>query len=282
MDQYDIGGVVGKGSFGVVVLVTRRSDGAQFVMKRLPIQNVTAKEMEAYQNEIRLLSELEHPGIVGYIESFVDRASMDLCIVMMWCSGGDLSSMIKLQQQSKLKRLTESEIKYNFVQLALALHFMHSSSPAPILHRDLKTSNCFLTGGHVVLGDLGISKVLNGPTDLAQTCIGSPLYMSPELFKNKPYNAKSDIWAMSVHRSGSARRAASRVPCGMKAHMIFPRCRGPFRAGVASCTSSPPSSTLSTPRTSTASRTKSSTASTRRSRRRTRRICETSSRACSG
>ena len=50
--------VVGKGSFGVVVLVTRKSDGAQFVMKRLPIHNVTEKEMEAYQNEIRLLSEL--------------------------------------------------------------------------------------------------------------------------------------------------------------------------------------------------------------------------------
>lgn len=58
MDQYDIGGVVGKGSFGVVVLVTRRCDGAQFVMKRLPIQNASLAEMDAYQNEIRLLSEL--------------------------------------------------------------------------------------------------------------------------------------------------------------------------------------------------------------------------------
>lgn len=113
----------------------------------------------------------EHPGIVGYIESFVDRASMDLCIVMAWCSGGDLSSLIKLQSQAKAKRLTEPEIKYLFVQMALALHFMHASN---ILHRDLKTGNIFLTGGHVVLGDLGISKVLNGAQDLAQTCIGTP------------------------------------------------------------------------------------------------------------
>ena len=52
------GGLVGKGSFGSVVQVTRKSDGARLVMKRLPIHSVTEKEMEAYQNEIRLLSEL--------------------------------------------------------------------------------------------------------------------------------------------------------------------------------------------------------------------------------
>lgn len=58
MEKYTVGPLVGHGSFGSVVLVTRREDGAQFVMKRLPIHNVTEKEMEAYQNEIRLLSEL--------------------------------------------------------------------------------------------------------------------------------------------------------------------------------------------------------------------------------
>jgi hypothetical protein len=50
--------------------------------------------------------------------------------------------------------------------------------------------------GRVVLGDLGISKVLEGTMDFAQTCIGTPYYMSPEIFKNKPYNHKSDVWAL--------------------------------------------------------------------------------------
>ena len=66
-----------------------------------------------------------------------------------------------------------------------------------MLHRDLKSQNIFLLGnGRLVLGDLGISKVLDGTMDFAQTCIGTPYYMSPEIFKNKPYSYKSDVWAL--------------------------------------------------------------------------------------
>ena len=54
----------------------------------------------------------------------------------------------------------------------------------------------FFLGFDLVLGDLGISKVLEGTQNFAQTCIGTPYYMSPELFKNKPYNHKSDVWAL--------------------------------------------------------------------------------------
>ncbi|CAM9415070.1 unnamed protein product [Chrysoparadoxa australica] len=81
-----------------------------------------------------------------------------------------------------------------FVQMALGLHYMHTCR---VLHRDLKTQNIFLLGnGRLVLGDLGISKVLDGTMDFASTCIGTPYYMSPEIFKNKPYNHKSDVWAL--------------------------------------------------------------------------------------
>ena len=78
--------------------------------------------------------------------------------------------------------------------MALGLHYMHASR---VLHRDLKTQNIFLLGnGRLVLGDLGVSKVLEGTMDFAQTSVGTPYYMSPEIFKNKPYNHKSDIWAL--------------------------------------------------------------------------------------
>ena len=65
------------------------------------------------------------------------------------------------------------------------------------VNQNLKTQNIFLTGnGRLVLGDLGISKVLEGTMDFAKTCIGTPYYMSPEIFKNKPYSYKSDVWAL--------------------------------------------------------------------------------------
>lgn len=67
---------------------------------------------------------------------------------------------------------SESKILHWFVQLALGLHYMHTNR---VLHRDLKTQNVFMLGnGRLVLGDLGISKVLDGTMDFAQTCIGTP------------------------------------------------------------------------------------------------------------
>ncbi len=104
---------------------------------------------------------------------------------MAFCEGGDLTNFVKKQRSMKL---AEKDVLDYFVQMALALHFMHSRN---ILHRDLKTQNIFLKNGFLKLGDFGISKILDNSMDFAQTCIGTPYYMSPELFKNKPYNFKS-------------------------------------------------------------------------------------------
>jgi serine/threonine protein kinase len=67
-----------------------------------------------------------------------------------------------------------------------------------VLHRDIKAGNIFLLGnGRLVLGDLGISKVLgDGASGFAQTQIGTPYYMSPELFAARKYNDRSDVWAL--------------------------------------------------------------------------------------
>lgn len=82
---------------------------------------------------------------------------------------GDLASQVKAARRNLF---SESKILHWFVQLALGLHYMHANK---VLHRDLKTQNVFMLGnGRLVLGDLGISKVLDGTMDFAQTCIGTP------------------------------------------------------------------------------------------------------------
>lgn len=74
------------------------------------------------------------------------------------------------------------------VLLLLFLQYLHERN---ILHRDLKTQNIFLTKTNIIkVGDLGIARVLENQNDMASTLIGTPYYMSPELFSNKPYNHK--------------------------------------------------------------------------------------------
>ena len=71
---------------------------------------------------------------------------------------------------------------------ALAIHYLHNQK---ILHRDLKSQNLFLKHDQRVwLGDFGIAKVLDNAQDLTSTCIGTPYYMAPEIFRYKPYSYK--------------------------------------------------------------------------------------------
>lgn len=114
---------------------------------------------------------MQHPGIVSHIESFIDPLKQHMCIVMDYCEGGDLAQYIK---HKKGIMMEEREILFHFVQMAIALHYIHEKN---ILHRDLKTQNIFLRNGLIQLGDFGISKALTGSHDFAQTCIGTPYYM---------------------------------------------------------------------------------------------------------
>ncbi|MCL4128709.1 UNVERIFIED_CONTAM: hypothetical protein GTU68_018172 [Idotea baltica] len=110
---------------------------------------------------------------------------------MEYCGGGDLQSLIDNRNGIYFP---ENRILEWFLQLGLAVRFIHQKH---IIHRDIKTQNVFLTQeGRVKLGDFGIAKILEKTSDLANTCIGTPYYLSPEMCENKPYSNKSDIWAV--------------------------------------------------------------------------------------
>ena len=99
--------------------------------------------------------------------------------------------MYQLIENAQGRKIEERQIIDWAAQVALAIYYMHQMK---ILHRDLKTSNIFLNQNRVRLGDFGISKVLDQSNhELAQTNIGTPLYMSPQQFKNKPYSYKSQF-----------------------------------------------------------------------------------------
>ncbi|KAK9406273.1 serine/threonine-protein kinase Nek4 [Crotalus adamanteus] len=190
LGEYTLVRVVGKGSYGEVSLVRHRHDGKQYVIKRLNLKHASSRERKAAEQEAQLLSQLKHPNIVTYRESWEGDDGL-LYIVMGFCEGGDLYHKLK-EQKGQL--LPESQVVEWLVQIAMALQYLHEKH---ILHRDLKTQNVFLTRSNIIkVGDLGIARVLENQHDMASTLIGTPYYMSPELFSNKPYSYKSDVWAL--------------------------------------------------------------------------------------
>ncbi|KAL0978526.1 hypothetical protein UPYG_G00171700 [Umbra pygmaea] len=190
MNDYLFIRVVGKGSYGEVHLVKHKTDRKQYVIKKLNLSTSSKRERRAAEQEAQLLSRLQHPNIVTYRESW-EGGDCQLFIVMGFCEGGDLYHRLK-QQKGEL--LPERQVVEWFVQIAMALQYLHDKC---ILHRDLKTQNIFLTKTNIIkVGDLGIARVLENQNDMASTLIGTPYYMSPELFSNKPYNHKSDVWAL--------------------------------------------------------------------------------------
>eukprot|EP00079_Xenopus_tropicalis_P018969 XP_012808178.1 PREDICTED: serine/threonine-protein kinase Nek1 isoform X2 [Xenopus tropicalis] len=189
MNKYVRVSKIGEGSFGKAILVKSKDDGKQYVIKEIGISKMSNKEREESRREVAVLANMKHPNIVQYQESFEESGC--LYIVMDYCEGGDLFKRINSQ---KGVLFSEDQILDWFVQLCLALKHVHDRK---ILHRDIKSQNIFLTkGGTIQLGDFGIARVLNSTVELARTCIGTPYYLSPEICENRPYNNKSDIWAL--------------------------------------------------------------------------------------
>lgn len=134
------------------------------------------------------MGKLSHPFIVSYRSSFIESNTLN--IVMEYCRNGDLAQYLKMQNK---KPLPENKIWKFFLQICLGLQHIHNNR---ILHRDIKTLNIFLgQDEEVKIGDLGVAKMLSS-NDFAMTMVGTPFYLSPELCEEKPYNEKSDIWAL--------------------------------------------------------------------------------------
>lgn len=185
---------VGEGSFGAAILVqhgAEKEKGTQAIVKMIDISRTSKQEKEDALKESQVLSSLKHPYIVRYRESFHEDGW--LCIVMDYCEGGDLSGRIKRMRESG-KYFPEPQVMRWFTQSILALKYIHDLH---ILHRDLKSGNFFLSkSGNIKLGDFGIAKVLECTAACAQTQIGTPYYLSPEICQGKPYAWGSDIWSM--------------------------------------------------------------------------------------
>jgi NIMA (never in mitosis gene a)-related kinase len=193
LSDFEFGKKLGKGSFGSVWLVKRKEDNNIYAMKRVTISGLGKKERENALNEIRLIASLNHKNIIGYKEAFYDEKSMTLNIVMEYADDGDLSSKIKYNIKNHLV-FEESTIWKILIQLLEGLKYLNTKK---IMHRDLKSANLFLTKkGVLKIGDLNVSKIAK--LGMAVTQIGTPFYAAPEIWQDKAYDYKCDIWSCGV------------------------------------------------------------------------------------
>ena len=129
--------------------------------------------------------------MIAYKEAFFDENNTVLCIVMEFADGGDLLKKVE-SHQKKGSTFRERDVWKYFIQMLRGLTALHELK---ICHRDLKCANIFLTADGVIkLGDLNVSKVAK--KGLLYTQTGTPYYASPEVWQDKPYDSKCDIWSL--------------------------------------------------------------------------------------
>ena len=198
MDEYEVLGLIGKGNFGSISKILRKSDNKILVWKELDYGLMSEKEKQNIVSEVNILKELHHPNIVQYYDRIIDKQNQKIYIIMEYCEGGDIGKIIKKLKSSQ-EHFPEELIWKFFIQVLQALKFCHNykEGKCKILHRDIKPSNVFLDGNNnVKLGDFGLSRILSEENNFAHSQVGTPYYMSPEQIEDLKYNEKSDIWSL--------------------------------------------------------------------------------------
>ncbi|CAK4931957.1 unnamed protein product [Aphanomyces euteiches] len=191
MDEYDKIRELGRGSHGEAILVQHQTTKELAVAKSIRIGRDDSQAVE----EAQLLQSLNHPNIIRFIRIVHEPNARLSWLIMEYADGGDLSAFTAQSQPKCEQPLHDCEIMRIFIQVCLALAYLHSKN---ILHRDIKPQarTHDALSSEPSMWDFGIAKALSHTLDVAQTQIGTPLYLSPEICQGDDYNAKSDMWGL--------------------------------------------------------------------------------------
>ncbi|XP_037604268.1 serine/threonine-protein kinase 36 [Sebastes umbrosus] len=186
MNSYNVLELVGEGSFGRVYKGRKRFTGQVVALKFMPKVGRSEKEIKSLKREIDIMRGLQHPNIVQLFDSFETETEV---VVVTEYAEGQLFQILEDDGN-----LPESQVREIACQLVSALYYLHSHR---ILHRDMKPQNILLgKSGVVKLCDFGFARAMSVSTLVLTSIKGTPLYMSPELVEEKPYDHTADLWSL--------------------------------------------------------------------------------------
>jgi len=186
--------VLGKGSFGKVVLVQKQNgyaSGGLYAMKILKKTHLLKRgQIERTKTERKVLSVMDHPFIMKL--HFAFQTDDKLFFVLDYCAGGELFFHL-----SRARRFSEKYARFYAAELLLALGHCHDSG---IIYRDLKPENVLLdSDGHVKLGDFGLAKDnIRHAYKGANSMCGTPEYMAPEILQQLGHGWCVDYWGLGM------------------------------------------------------------------------------------
>uniref|UniRef100_A0A671LTC3 non-specific serine/threonine protein kinase n=1 Tax=Sinocyclocheilus anshuiensis TaxID=1608454 RepID=A0A671LTC3_9TELE len=184
---------IGRGSFKTVYKGLDTETTVEVAWCELQTRRLTKVERQRFSEEVEMLKCLQHPNIVRFYDSWKSTMKGHKCIILVTelMTSGTLKTYLKRFKEMKLKLLQRWS-----QQILKGLHFLHTRTP-PIIHRDLKCDNIFITGptGSVKIGDLGLATLKSA--SFAKSVIGTPEFMAPEMYEEK-YNEAVDVYAFGM------------------------------------------------------------------------------------
>jgi protein-serine/threonine kinase len=192
LEDFDMLKVLGKGSYGKVVLVKRKDsdDTSVYAMKMLRKEHIVKRnQVEHTQAERNVLQIVKHPFIVELIAAF--QTPKKLHFVLEFCAGGELFFHL-----SRAGRFSEGRTRYYASEILLALQYLHSLN---IIYRDLKPENLLLDHeGHAKITDFGLSKEGIEDNVSAKTLCGTPEYLAPEILRKEGHGKAVDWYSFGA------------------------------------------------------------------------------------
>lgn len=186
---------LGRGSFKTVFRGLDTETGVAVAWCELQESKLNKTERQRFREEAEMLKDLQHPNIVRFYDYW---ESADLCgkrkyivLVTELMTSGTLKMYLK-----RFKRINIKVLKSWCRQILKGLSFLHTRNP-PVIHRDLKCDNIFITGttGSVKIGDLGLATLKN--KSFAKSVIGTPEFMAPEMYEEM-YDESVDVYAFGM------------------------------------------------------------------------------------